>query len=67
MYRIARDPSGLTVDLRRRTGGRGAYLHHTQECWRRFAAQKGRVRSLGIVVDRPERVTLIRHLEEIVT
>lgn len=43
--------------------GRSGYLHERPECWRRFTARKGRVRSLGSVVDRDVRVACVREIE----
>lgn len=63
LLRIVREPSGaLRLDVRRRAGGRGGYLHQQPECWARFAQRKGPVRSLRVSVDRPQRAALIAEL-----
>lgn len=63
LFRIAYvSGRGLAIDVRRRLGGRGAYLHGEETCWKRFAARKGMVRSLGIGVDRAARATLVDEL-----
>ena len=57
--------SELTVVTARRHNGRSGYLHRQQECWDRFAARKGPVRSLGRNVDRPVRLTFVQQLKRI--
>lgn len=53
---------GLTPDLWRRGGGRGAYLHRRATCWDRFVRGKIYVRSLRCSIPRAERVVLIERL-----
>jgi predicted RNA-binding protein YlxR (DUF448 family) len=48
----------LTVDVERRRGGRGAYLHPDRSCWQAFARGKEYVRSLRRRVSRAERTLL---------
>ena len=59
---VHRSGGGLALDVERRTGGRGGYLHARPECWGRFAARKGMVRSLRVAVDRPARAALVAQL-----
>ena len=42
--------------------GRTGYLHRRVPCWQRFAARKGKVRSLGRNVDREARAALVEKL-----
>lgn len=46
----------------RRSTGRSGYLHRRPECWDRFAARKGPLRSLGCVADKPKRIALIEQI-----
>jgi len=61
---------GGTMDggLARKRGlahtGRSAYLHRRVECWERFAARKGPVRSLGRAVDKPTRAAFVQELKQ---
>ena len=59
---VQRGPGALALDVERRAGGRGGYLHARPECWGRFAARKGMVRSLRIAVDRAARAALVAQL-----
>jgi len=64
MLRIVRAGAGtLSVDVARRAGGRGGYLHPHPECWLRFARRKGAVRSLRASVDRSVRAALVADLQ----
>jgi predicted RNA-binding protein YlxR (DUF448 family) len=64
MLRFVRDERGrLAIDITRRAGGRGGYLHRTEDCWERFAQRKGVVRSLRAIVDRPARMELVEQLK----
>jgi uncharacterized protein len=54
--------SGLLVDSGCNSGGRGAYLHHSEDCWVRFARRKGMVRSLKVSIDRSARAVLVDQL-----
>ena len=56
------EPNALAVDRDRRMTGRGGYLHPRPQCWERFAARKGMVRSLRMAVDRPARAALVAQL-----
>lgn len=51
------------VCSRQLAAGRSGYLHDQPECWRTFAARKGRVRSLGRSIDRDVRLACVRELE----
>jgi len=51
------------LDMTRRAGGRGGYLHRSRECWDRFAGRKGMLRSLRATIDRPARAALIAELQ----
>ena len=53
---------GLHLDVPRRAGGRGGYLHRSRDCWDRFAKRKGPLRSLRATVDRPARAALVAAL-----
>lgn len=55
---------GLVRVSGRSHAGRSAYLHLRVECWERFAARKGRVRSLGRAVDKPTRVAFVHELQQ---
>jgi predicted RNA-binding protein YlxR (DUF448 family) len=52
----------LTVDLSRRAGGRGGYLHRAPGCWEQFRRRKGMVRSLARTVPKPARERLVAQL-----
>jgi predicted RNA-binding protein YlxR (DUF448 family) len=54
----------LAVIAGRRHAGRTGYLHPRQECWERFTARKGLLRSLGRAVDRASRAALVRQLKQ---
>jgi len=63
MVRIASvADKSLVPDPGRCFGGRGGYLHPTEDCWAPFANRKGLVRSLNLSVDRRARKTLIDDL-----
>jgi hypothetical protein len=63
LLRFVRDGGGaLRLDVQRRAGGRGGYLHRRPECWARFTRRKGPVRSLRAVIDRPARAALVAQL-----
>jgi predicted RNA-binding protein YlxR (DUF448 family) len=59
LLRVVREGEALRLDLLRRAGGRGGYLHPRAECLARFARRKGQLRSLRAAVDRAPRSTLI--------
>ena len=54
---------GLALVHLPRHAGRSGYLHRREECWVRFAARQGRIRSLGSHVDKPTRAALVRELQ----
>jgi predicted RNA-binding protein YlxR (DUF448 family) len=57
--------SGVVVlDLRRRHGGRGAYLHRRGSCWESFVRGRPYVRSLRRAVARIERIAVVAALRE---
>ncbi len=43
--------------------GRSGYLHRQPECWERFTARKGPLRSLGRAVEKTLRVTFVQQLK----
>jgi predicted RNA-binding protein YlxR (DUF448 family) len=45
--------------------GRTGYLHRQQECWNRFAARKGLVRSLGCHVGTTARASFVQQLKRL--
>ena len=45
--------------------GRTGYLHRHQECWDRFAARKGLVRSLGCHLGTPARALFVQQLKRL--
>ncbi len=58
----------VTVDGRlaltpRQHTGRSGYLHRQPECWERFTARKGPLRSLGRAVEKTLRVTFVQQLK----
>jgi predicted RNA-binding protein YlxR (DUF448 family) len=59
---IRRDSRKLELDLKRRAGGRGGYLHRNDDCWARFARRKGHVRSFRAAVERTARKVLVLQL-----
>jgi predicted RNA-binding protein YlxR (DUF448 family) len=64
LLRVVRSADGtLQLDMTRRAGGRGGYLHRSRECWDRFAGRKGMLRSLRATIDRPARAALIAELQ----
>jgi uncharacterized protein len=63
MFRVVHAPGdGLLVDSGRNSGGRGGYLHRSEDCWVQFARRKGMVRSLKVSVDRSARAVLVDQL-----
>lgn len=59
LLRVVRAGEVLHLDLRRRAGGRGGYLHPRSDCLTAFARRKGSLRSLRIAADRSARSALI--------
>lgn len=55
----------LALVTGRQHSGRTGYVHPKRECWERFAAQKGQLRSLGRAVDKASRVTFVQQLKRI--
>ncbi len=62
LLRFAGGPAGLRLDGRRRTPGRGAYLHASPECWHAFTRRRGPVRSLRSTPAPAERAALVAML-----
>jgi len=64
LIRILCDASGkLAVVSGRQHEGRTGYLHASEECYKRFAARKGPLRSLRHSVDRNTRLALVAELQ----
>ena len=65
LLRFAHAPQqGLRLRTDAGSPGRSAYLHHRRDCWQRFVARKGVVRSLGRPVDKNERLAFIEVIEQ---
>jgi predicted RNA-binding protein YlxR (DUF448 family) len=65
LLRVWQPPGGdLALAAYGRTG-RSGYLHRREECWAKFAARKGPVRSLGRTVDRGVRGTFVEGLRRV--
>jgi predicted RNA-binding protein YlxR (DUF448 family) len=47
----------------RQHSGRTGYVHPKPECWERFAARKGPLRSLGRSVDKASRMAFVQELK----
>lgn len=58
------DDNTLTVATPRHSGRTG-YLHRRQECWDRFAARKGLVRSLGRNLGTTARALFVQQLKRL--
>lgn len=54
---------GLVLVHGPRHSGRSGYLHRQPDCWIRFAARGGRVRSLGCALEKRARVVLVEELQ----
>jgi predicted RNA-binding protein YlxR (DUF448 family) len=66
LVRLVIAPDGSLVVVRGlRHHGRSGYLHRRPECWARFAARQGRVRSLGSAIDKATRNALVHELQQI--
>jgi len=64
LVRVVSSADGtLTVARDRQQQGRSGYLHVDQECYNRFAARKGSLRSLRRTIERPARLALIAELK----
>lgn len=65
LLRIACAADGA-LELVRVSGysGRTGYLHRRPDCWKRFAARQGRLRSLGRTVDREVRRGFVEELQQ---
>ena len=63
LTRFTRAADGTLVVARRSSLGRTAYLHAQPGCWERFASRGGPLRSLGRIVDRPQRLTFVQELK----
>ena len=63
LLRVSRARDGTLGLAGRMHQGRSGYLHPREECWERFAARKGLVRSLGCSVDKTTRNALVQELK----
>ncbi len=63
LLRVARARDGSLAIAGRTQHGRTGYLHRRQECWERFAARKGPVRSLRYSIDKTTRIALVEELK----
>ena len=64
LIRVVCGPDGkLAVVGGRRHDGRSGYLHPSKECYNRFAARKGPLRSLRRTVDRTVRAAFVAELQ----
>ncbi len=59
------DDGGLALATGRHHTGRTGYLHRQPQCWERFTARKGRLRSLHRAVDKNLRVTFVQQLKRL--
>ncbi len=62
LLRIARRADGTLQVVHTPPAGRTGYLHRSGQCWERFAARKGPLRSLGHTVDKAVRLDLVQEL-----
>jgi predicted RNA-binding protein YlxR (DUF448 family) len=64
LLRFSRRPDGTLAPVNaRRCAGRSGYLHRQPQCWDRFAARGGALRSLGHAVDKPTRRAFVEGLK----
>jgi predicted RNA-binding protein YlxR (DUF448 family) len=63
LFRISRARDGTLSIADPSRPGRSGYLHRREECWERFAARKGLVRSLGCSVDKAARMAFVQELK----
>ena len=63
LLRVSRVRDGALGIAGQMHQGRSGYLHRREECWERFAARKGLVRSLGCSVDKTTRIALVQELK----
>ena len=65
LVRVVRSPEGtLSVDLRGKAPGRGAYLCRSAACLQKALRSKALGRSLGVEIPPEIRETLARQMEE---
>ncbi len=63
LVRVAARSAGVTIDWDGKLGGRGGYLHARRQCLELFVKAKvSKFISLGLGLDRDERVNLINML-----
>ncbi len=65
LIRLSVAADGSLVLRPRQSAGRSGYLHRQPECWERFTARKGPLRSLGRAVEKTVRVTFVQQLKEL--
>lgn len=66
LLRLSSVPDGSVQVVDGITGsGRSGYLHRYPECWERFAARKGPVRSLRRNVDKNVRIAVVQRLKAV--
>jgi len=65
LLRVAVAEDNTLTVVTRRHGGRTGYLHRQQECWERFAARKGMVRSLGRNLGTTARALFVQQLKRL--
>ena len=61
---VADDGSVVLVTGHHRSG-RSGYLHRQAQCWERFTARKGPLRSLGRTIDKTLRATFVQQLKSL--
>lgn len=65
LLRVAVADDDTLAVAARQHGGRTAYLHRQAECWERFAARKGLVRSLGRTLGTTARALFVQQLKRL--
>ncbi len=63
LLRVALVARGQLQVVGRQRTGRTGYLHRQHECWERFMARKGPVRSLACKVDKAARASFVQELK----
>ncbi len=64
LLRFFRRPDGALAPVNPRAhAGRSGYVHRHPQCWQRFAARGGALRSLGRTVDKTTRLTFVQGLK----
>ncbi len=65
LLRLSVAGNGSLTLTPRQHAGRSGYLHRQPDCWERFIARKGPLRSLGRAVDKISRVTFVQQLKRL--